>query len=181
MTKLARYWVNCWVNYRILAFAVLSCPLTVSAEAYRIGVLYWSENIPCQVYMSQGVESTAKQLSQKGIHQYELLTRVAGDGNDGIENQIRQMYELIDHSVDLIIVQPTDNAALSKPLIEANRKGIPVVAYDQYISQGELVSYVTSDNYQAGYYNGEYIADHFSTIDRPINLILVEYPMFHLR
>ncbi len=53
------------------------------------------------------------------------------------------MYELIDQKVDLIIVQPTDNAALAKPLIKANKQKNPVVAYEQYILGGKLHSFIT--------------------------------------
>lgn len=77
--------------------------------------------------------------------------------------------------VDLIIVQPTDNAALVSPLLKANAKKIPVVAYDQYIVKGEIASYVTSNNYQAGFLAGEYLASLFEN-PYVMKVILVEYP-----
>jgi ribose transport system substrate-binding protein len=151
----------------------------VAAEEFRIGVLYWSMNIPGQVVMRQGLEEEAAAINRMaGIENQPSLTllpRVAGDGPEGIETQIRQMREMIELGVDLIIVQPTDNAALSEPLRQANAKNIPVVAYDQYISGGKLAAYRSSDNYQAGYLDGEYIASRF-TADRELRLILVEYP-----
>lgn len=146
----------------------------------RIGVLYWSMNIPGQVAMARGLEAEAARINElapsHGEPAVELLTRVAGDGPAGVENQIRQMHELIDIKPDVIIAQPTDNAALAEPLRRANREGIPVIAYDQYISGGRLASYVTSDNEQAGYLAGEYIAAQFSD-DLPLQLVLVEYPL----
>ena len=155
--------------------------LTVSAFAteFRVGVLYWSANIPGQVAMSRGLESEAKkinkQASTKGKPTVRLIVRTAGDGSAGIENQIRQMKELIAEKVDAIIVQPTDNAALAEPLRMANKAGIKVVAYDQYISGGTLAAYRTSDNYQAGYLDGEYIASKFSK-EKELRIVLVEYP-----
>lgn len=85
------------------------------------------------------------------------------------------MTALVKSGVDLILVQPTDNAALAQPLRAANRARIPVVAYDQYINGGELAAYRTSDNYQAGYLDGEYIASRFPT-DHELRIVLVEYP-----
>ena len=105
----------------------------------------------------------------------QLLPQVAGDGSQGITRQISQMLEMVRQKPAVIIVQPTDNAALSEPLREANKAGIPVVAYDQYISGGNLAAYITSDNYQAGFLNGEYIASRFIQ-KSPIRLILVNYP-----
>lgn len=146
---------------------------------YRVGVLYWSMNIPGQVAMRNGLEKRAAELNKaaeaSGTRQLELIARVAGDGEEGILNQIKQMNDLIDLNVDLIIVQPTDNAALSDCLIQANQKKIPVVAYDQYIHPGKLAAYRTSDNYQAGWLNGEYIASRFSGQGK-MRLILVDYP-----
>lgn len=156
-----------------------SVATAVSAQEFRVGVLYWSMNIPGQVAMRQGLEQEFARIqaaaAETGAPGVRLFPHVAGDGMEGIENQIRQMNELIDTGVDLIIVQPTDNAALSGPLRKANDAGIPVVAYDQYISGGTLAAYRTSDNYQAGYLDGEYIVSRFDN-DTAIKLILVEYP-----
>ncbi len=147
---------------------------------YRIGVLYWSMNIPGQVVMRQGLEAEAVRINRdaksQGGRGVELLPEVAGDGAAGIERQIAQMHEMVRRKPDVIIVQPTDNAALAVPLKAANRAGIPVVAYDQYISGGALAAYITSDNRQAGYLDGEYIASLFPK-NRPLRLVLVEYPL----
>jgi len=151
----------------------------VWAKEYRIGVLYWSSNIPGQVAMSKGLEAEARrintQAAAKNRPTVRLEIRTAGDSSSGIETQIRQMKELIQDKVDLIIVQPTDNAALAEPLRLANKAGIKVVAYDQYISGGTLAAYRTSDNYQAGYLDGEYIASKFPKT-KELRIVLVEYP-----
>lgn len=148
-------------------------------KEFRVGVLYWSGNIPGQVAMSKGLEAEARRVNAdaaaKGRPTVQLVIRTAGDGSSGIENQIRQMKELVHDKVDLLIVQPTDNAALAEPLRMANRAGIPVVAYDQYISGGTLAAYRTSDNYQAGYLDGEYIASKFPR-EKQLRIVLVEYP-----
>ena len=152
---------------------------TPDKKAVRVGVLYWSMTIPGQVAMRKGLEAEADRINAeaqgRGLPLVELLTRVAGDGQQGIERQIAQMYELIKLQPDVIIVQPTDNAALAEPLREANRQKIPVVAYDQYISGGKLAAFITSDNKQAGYLNGEYVASQFLNTQK-IKLVLVEYP-----
>lgn len=154
--------------------------LRAAPEPFKIGVLYWSMNIPGQVAMAKGLEAEAKAINQAAAGNaepgVELTTRVAGDGEAGIERQIEQMRELIALAPRVIIVQPTDNAALSAPLREANAAGIPVVAYDQYISGGTLAAYITSDNYQAGYLGGEYMASLFGR-ERAVNMVLVDYPL----
>lgn len=158
---------------------VLLNSVNAKARPYRIGVLYWSMNIPGQVAMRAGVEAQAsiinKQAKKSNQRSIELIPFVAGDGEAGIKKQIEQMNSLIDQKVDLILVQPTDNAALGDGLKKANRANIPVVAYDQYISQGKLAAYRTSDNYQAGWLNGEYIASKAKR-GETLKIILVDYP-----
>lgn len=149
-------------------------------EPYRVGVLYWSMNIPGQVAMRKGLEAEAQRINaaarQQGLRGVALMPEVAGDGDEGVERQIRQMRAMIATRPDVIIVQPTDNAALAEPLQRANAAGIPVVAYDQYISGGLLAAYVTSNNRQAGYLDGEYLAATFPG-PAPLRLVLVEYPL----
>ncbi len=135
----------------------------VLSKPLKIGVLYWSSTIEGQVAMRCGLEQRAKELQQLGILDFQLLPFVAGDGTNGILNQIKQFKHLVlQEKVDAIIIQPTDNAALARSLQLANKNRIPVVAYDQYIVGGSLSSYITSNNYQAGQLNAEYI-----------------YPIFH--
>lgn len=158
---------------------IYSSDILSAQKTFRIGVLYWSSNIPGQVAMRKGLEKEAAAINSRAAYSgkpsVKLVTKVAGDGSAGIENQIKQMNEIIKSGVDIIIVQPTDNAALAEPLRAANRAGLPVVAYDQYISGGTLAAYRTSDNYQAGYLDGEYIASKFPD-GREIKVVLVEYP-----
>jgi ribose transport system substrate-binding protein len=145
----------------------------------HIGVLYWSMNIPGQVAMRSGLEAQARRINetarQQGLPPLELQMKVAGDGAAGVELQVSQMFDMVRQKPDVIVVQPTDNAALAEPLRAANQAAIPVVAYDQYISGGHMAAYVTSDNRQAGYLDGEYLAAQFPD-DKTIRLVLVEYP-----
>jgi ribose transport system substrate-binding protein len=166
-----------FLAYLLTNFAQ-STELSTTNE-FNVGVLYWSKNIPGQVAMRKGLEAQAEKINQEAgksdLPKVNLIAQVAGDGEAGIENQIEQMFAFIKQPVDLIIVQPTDNAALSEALLAANQAKIPVVAYDQYIVKGKLTSFLTSDNEQAGYLNGEYVAAHFSS-QQTIKIILVEYP-----
>jgi ribose transport system substrate-binding protein len=181
--------MNRLVRLRLIIIFFLSLAMVFCSQAaenndqkrtFHIAVLYWSMDIPGQVIMREGVEHAASLVNQQSaknsLAAIKLYPFVAGNGEEGIERQILQFDRLVDQQeMDLIIVQPTDNAALAKGLIKANQKNIPVVAYDQYISGGQLASFITSDNYQAGYLDGEYIASKFED-DYSFQLILVDYP-----
>ncbi|MCV6639025.1 sugar ABC transporter substrate-binding protein [Candidatus Albibeggiatoa sp. nov. NOAA] len=168
-----------WQSFLLGSLCLFSIAIHAN-ETKTIGVLYWSMNIPGQVAMRKGLEAEAEKINQqaaeKNLPMIRLMPYVAGDGDEGVERQITQMQQLIEQKVDAIIAQPTDNAALAYPLIEANKANIPVIAYDQYIKKGELAAYVTSNNYQAGYLDGEYVAANFDA-DYTIKLIIVEYPL----
>ncbi|MFT0533353.1 sugar ABC transporter substrate-binding protein [Castellaniella hirudinis] len=150
-----------------------------AGKAWRVGALYWSSTIAGQVAMRQGLETRIADLNraaqQANTPEIHLHPRVAGDGPDGITRQIEHMQAMVAAGLDALIVQPTDNAALAAPLAAANLAGIPVIAYDQYISTGTLAAYISSDNYQAGYLAGEYLASTFR-VGTTIRLVLVEYP-----
>ena len=147
-------------------------------KSYKIGILYWSLNIEGQLAMKAGLGKEFARINKKrkeeNLPLLEKKLVVAGDGDKGIENQIVQMEAMIDGDYDLLIVQPTDISALSKSLQRANKKGLPVIAYDQHILNGELKSYITSDNFQAGYLCGEYVASKFRD-DKELKIVLVEY------
>ena len=97
------------------------------------------------------------------------------DAGSDISKQAADIEDFIQEKVDAILLTPYDSVSLSPSIRNINKAGIPVVAYDQYISRGELAAYRTSDNYQAGYLGGEYIAARFR--NKPeLRLILVEYP-----
>jgi ribose transport system substrate-binding protein len=118
--------------------------------------------------MRKGLEAEADKLNRaadkSALPRVELIARVAGDGEAGVERQIGQMRELIRLRPDILIVQPTDNAALAGPLREANRAGIPVVILDTRVhpqtlqeAGGKVASFIGSDNLEGGKLAGEFI------------------------
>src|SRR5208337_1768855 len=113
-------WTSRFIKFCTFIISLLVFNGPVMAREFRVGVLLWSSNIPGQVAMRRGLEREAyainRQAALNGNPVVKLIIRVAGDGTAGIENQIKQMKEMVEKRVDVIIVQPTDNAALSEPL-----------------------------------------------------------------
>ena len=68
-------------------------PAEPAPPPYRVGVLYWSMNIPGQVAMREGLEAEAAAINirarETGARPVELLPQVAGEGDEGIERQLR--------------------------------------------------------------------------------------------
>ena len=145
--------------------------------AFDIGVVYWSMAISGQVAMRQGLEREAARLNREAPQRpFRLHPVVGGDGETGIHTQRQAMYRFIGKRMDAIILQPIDSAALSQPVQAANQARIPVFAYDQYVLDGKLDCYVTSNNHLAGYLDGEYVAHRFHDRQTPLRLVIVEFP-----
>ncbi len=147
---------------------------------YDIGVVYWSKTIECQLLMRDGLYQKAieidKEAQAKNKRGINLIEQYGGDGEEGIKNQVSIMDNFIKEGVDALIVQPMDSAALKNSLLEANRKNIPVITYDGYImGKGEIASYIVSDNFMLGYYDGEYIASMFEN-SKNLKIVILDYP-----
>ena len=125
--------------------------------------------------MRAGFEEEIAAFNKKSKDQIEIIPFVAGEGRKGILNQVTQMEEALGKNPDVIVIQPTDNSALARGLQEANKKKVPVIAYDQYIVNGDLTYFLTSDNFQAGRDNGNHIDSIFPR-DKKLNIVVFEYP-----
>ena len=79
------------------------------------------------------------------------------------ETQISQIESMIDANCELLVIAPVNGDSLSKALVPAWEKGIPVIAYDRLINDSDAVSYYASfDNYGVGTKMGEYIRDELN-------------------
>ena len=78
-----------------------------------------------------------------------------------VEEQVDLMYSLIHQQVDAIVLVPIDSKALVQPVVEAVRKGVPVINIDirldtQLLEQaGVEVAFVGPDNFAAAYEVGK--------------------------
>ncbi len=73
--------------------------------------------------------------------------------------QIEIVEALINSRVDGLVVAPTEATALIGVVERAGREGIPVTIFDSGINTDEYVSFVASNNYQAGVMAARTLAD----------------------
>ncbi|XGC79390.1 substrate-binding domain-containing protein [Bdellovibrio bacteriovorus] len=146
------------------------------AKDFNVSVLYWSMKIEGQVIMRKGFEEVinAYNASNKGKNKIILTRYIAGEGREGLLKQISQIETAVQSRPDAIVIQPSDVSTLTKHAQEANSLNIPLFVYDQYVLNAKMTSYVTSDNYQAGWDNGIYI-DSLFPAGQEIRIVVVEY------
>ena len=101
---------------------------------------------------------------------YEVELRFS---DNNIVQQFNDLQVLIADDVDLLIIAAIDGSAVYRTLEDAERKQIPIIAYDRLIMNTEAVDcYISFDNFRAGVLQAEYIVQHldFEHTDRPFNL-----------
>ena len=116
----------------------------------KIGVSLSTLNNPFFVSIREGVEEVA---------QNENIETVITDAQNDSSTQNNQVEDLITQGVDLIVINPVDSTAISTSVQKANEANIPVICVDRKSDEGELVSFIASNNVEGGKLAGEYILE----------------------
>lgn len=77
---------------------------------------------------------------------------------DDTQQQIKDIEELLEKGVDLLVVSPNESTAITPVVQKAYNKGIPVILVDRKIDTEDYNAYIGADNYQIGKEAGLYIA-----------------------
>lgn len=93
---------------------------------------------------------------------------------DDREDQIKVVEDFTTQKVDGIVLAPLDDSALRTPVDEAQKAGIPVVIIDSGLKDIETVSFVATDNFEAGKRGGMHMAELLGK-DAPKNVIVLRY------
>ncbi|MFD9465504.1 substrate-binding domain-containing protein [Streptomyces sp. NPDC060027] len=68
--------------------------------------------------------------------------------------QLRQLQQMVDDKVDVILVDAVDSVSIAKGVRKAKDAGIPVIAYDR-LAQGPIDAYISFDNELVGQVQGK--------------------------
>jgi len=122
---------------------------STNPEYIKIGLSFSTLNNPFFVSMKNGVEDEAK---KQGM---EVVVDVQNDA----AKQINDVEDLIQQGVNVLIINPTDSAAISTAVQSANSLGIPVVTLVRSAEKGDVATLVSSDNEKGGEMAGEYLVE----------------------
>ncbi|MDR6999756.1 ribose ABC transporter substrate-binding protein RbsB [Neobacillus niacini] len=114
----------------------------------KIGLSVSTLNNPFFVSLKNGVQKEAKALGME--------VKVVDAQNDSAK-QINDVEDLIQQGVDVLLINPTDSAAISTAVQSANNIGIPVITLDRSADKGKVAALVASDNIKGGEMAGNYI------------------------
>lgn len=121
-----------------------------SEGAGTIGFSISTLNNPFFVTLAEGAEAQAEEAGMD-------ITVV--DAQDDPAKQASDIEDLIQQGVDLILVNPTDSAAIATAIESANSADIPVITVDRSAEGGEVVTHIASDNVEGGRLAGNFIIE----------------------
>ncbi|MBE3569200.1 MAG: ribose ABC transporter substrate-binding protein RbsB [Bacillales bacterium] len=116
----------------------------------KIGVSISTLNNPFFVTLKNGILKEAK---KKG------MDVIVVDAQNDSTKQVNNIEDLIQQGVDVLLINPTDSAAISTAVKSANKIGIPVITIDRSADEGNVATFVASDNIKGGKMAANYIID----------------------
>ncbi|MBT2617302.1 MULTISPECIES: ribose ABC transporter substrate-binding protein RbsB [unclassified Bacillus (in: firmicutes)] len=119
-----------------------------SMKDVKVGVSISTLNNPFFVSLKDGIEKEAKEKGMK-------VTVV--DAQDDTAKQISGIEDLILQKVDVLLVNPTDSSAISSAVQSANEAGIPVITIDRSSDEGDIETFIASDNVAGGEMAAEFL------------------------
>ena len=134
---------------RVLAVGV-ALTLASAAVAQTIGLSLSTLDNPFFVTLRDGAQQAAADLG------LELLVT---DARDSVSTQVSDIEDLIQRGVQVLIINPTDSAAVVPVVMAANAAGIPVIAVDRGIDGGTIAYFIASDNVAGGASAAEFICE----------------------
>ncbi|AFG34307.1 D-ribose ABC transporter substrate-binding protein [Fervidobacterium pennivorans subsp. shakshaketiis] len=144
----------------VVVLAVLL--LVVSAFSFRVGLSLSTLNNPFFVTLRDGALAAAKELG---------ITLLVVDAQDKPAKQLNDIEDLIQKKVDLIIINPTDSAAIVPAIEAANKAKIPVITVDRAAAGGQVVVHIASDNVAGGAMAARFIAEQLKGKGKVVMLV----------
>lgn len=98
-----------------------------------------------------------------------LIVKLASSNDDNVL-QNKQINQFVDEGVDLLIVSPNQQSAISKAVERAYDKGIPVILYDRKTNSDKYTAFIGCDNYTIGKSMGSFIAQQLQGKGRVVEI-----------
>jgi ribose transport system substrate-binding protein len=133
---------------KLLVVAIVA--LFGAAFAQSVGLSLSTLNNPFFVEVRDGAQAAANELG---------LELIVTDAQDSVSAQISNIEDLLQSGVAVLIVNATDSDAVVPAVMEANTRGVPVIAVDRGVNGGTLAYFIASDNLAGGRLAGDYICE----------------------
>nr|WP_319271365.1 substrate-binding domain-containing protein [uncultured Draconibacterium sp.] len=98
---------------------------------------------------------------------FELIIK---DANDNNEKQIKDIRQLWEEKIDLLIVSPNESEPITPIVEEVYNSGIPVIVIDRQITSEAYTAYVGANNYLIGKEAGDYAVKLLNGIGKIVEI-----------
>ncbi len=138
-----------------VTIALLAGTATVgSAKTYVFGVSLPASDNPYWVAMRRGIEKTA---AANGI---KLQIAVA---NETVEKQVTDIEDMIQAGVDFLLVASVQRSGATKPIEDAVKAGIPVIAIGRDCDSTAPICWIGNNEAEVGRLAAEWIVARFGS------------------
>jgi ribose transport system substrate-binding protein len=128
---------------------LVSLVVAGSAQAKDlVGLSVSTLNNPFFVTLRDGAKAAADKAG---------LDLVVLDAQDKADKQVGDIEDLVQRKVKVVLVNPTDAAAVVPAIQRANAAGVPVITVDRAAGGGKVAFHIASDNVAGGKMAGELI------------------------
>jgi ribose transport system substrate-binding protein len=141
--------------------AAASAPAAAADGQLTVGLAVSTLNNPFFVSLRKGAEDEAKK---------EGVNLITVDAQDDPAKQQASVEDLIQKKVNVILINPTDSAAVANVVKEATGKGIKVVSLDRSVNGAEVSAHIASDNVAGGKMAGEFLLEKLGGKGRVVEL-----------
>jgi len=118
-------------------------------EKIDVGFSISTLNNPFFVSMKSGADAKAQELGIK----YTMT-----DAADDPAKQTKDIEDLVNRGIKVLIVNPADSAAVAPTIREVMGKGVKVIAVDRYVEGVTVDTYIGTDNVEAAKFASGYFA-----------------------
>lgn len=131
-------------------FFFLSCGRTgqQSGKKFTIAVIPKGTTHEFWKSIHAGADKAASEYAAQGMN-VEIIWK-GPLREDEREGQIQVVEGFISQGISGIVLAPLDDRALTRPVEEAKRAGIPTVIIDSGLQSDQIVSFVATDNLKGG-------------------------------
>jgi D-allose transport system substrate-binding protein len=140
-------------------------PLPDKMDGVKIGVIFPTFSNPFYVASKEGYEDAAASMGIK-------VDVVAGATEDDVEGQLNVFKTMLGKDYDAIIVVPITGMNLISGVVEANKKGIPVICSGTTLDKdaaaeagAEIAAHMTYNFEEQGYVGAKYISEKIKASD----------------
>lgn len=140
-----------------LSFALSSAALAKETIALTVSTL----DNPFFVSLKDGAQKKADELG------YKLVVL---DSQNDPAKELSNVEDLTVRGAKVLLINPTDSAAVGNAVAIANRNKIPVITLDRGAAKGDVVSHIASDNVAGGKMAGDFIAQKLGNGAKVIQL-----------